>query len=170
MKNCSDDSDCVEDAYCHEAESTCRHNEPPTAEAGEDLEALEGTQVVLDGGNSMDPDSDSLEFTWTQLSGPSVQLQNQSGARATFTAPTIAEQVDLTFQLEVEAEGAADTDTTTITVLPIGESPGSGCAAGASDSPLKGTLLWLLLGAFPLFLRRMTSSGRSQGQSTTEKR
>ena len=52
-------------------------NTPPTADAGDDRDVEEETQVTLDGGRSDDPDGDNtaLTYLWTQTGGtPTVAL------------------------------------------------------------------------------------------------
>ena len=44
-------------------------NGRPVADAGQDRTIDAGTRVVLDGSGSFDPDGDSLNYEWTQISG-----------------------------------------------------------------------------------------------------
>jgi len=46
-----------------------------------------GVEVVLNAGASYDPDGDPLNFSWTQISGPTINLIT-SGSTAKFTAPS----------------------------------------------------------------------------------
>ena len=80
-----------------------RENYGPTANAGVDQTVEEGTSVTLDGGRSSDPDLNSLNYTWTQVGGPSVTLVNPSSATPSFTAPRLsAESATLVFQARRE--------------------------------------------------------------------
>jgi hypothetical protein len=84
-----------------------RENYGPTANAGADQTVEEGTAVTLDGNRSSDPDLNSLNFTWTQVSGPSVTLVNPSSATPSFTAPRLSSQsATLVFRLVV-SDGTA---------------------------------------------------------------
>ena len=60
---------------------------PPVADAGTDqLEIMTGDLVTLDGSGSYDDDpGDVLDYTWTQLLGPAMQLSDPYGAQPTFT-------------------------------------------------------------------------------------
>jgi hypothetical protein len=95
-------------------------NSAPVANAGPDLTVAAGSTVRLDGRKSFDPDFTPLTFTWTQESGPPVDL-NASGAAATFTAPALpmgGAPVTLTFRLTV-SDGITTpdpSDTVTVTV------------------------------------------------------
>lgn len=75
-------------------------NQPPAANAGPDQTVDEDTAVTLTSA-STDPDGDALTATWTQTSGPAVTLASQSAAAVAFTAPEVAGDTTLTFQLEV---------------------------------------------------------------------
>ena len=79
-----------------------RENYGPTADAGPNQTVEEGTSVTLDGSRSSDPDLNSLNYTWTQVSGPSVTLVNPSSATPTFTAPRLSSEfAALDFRLVV---------------------------------------------------------------------
>jgi hypothetical protein len=99
-------------------------NLPPTADAGVDQMVLQGTQVILDGSQSHDgepePDGAIASWSWVQIGGPAVTLQNATGATASFTAPRLKGQKNLilTFELTVtDDDGATATDRVQITVV-----------------------------------------------------
>ncbi len=75
-------------------------NNPPTANAGADLNVLSGALVSLNGSGT-DPDNDPLTFAWSQLSGPTVSLSGANTAAASFTAPDVSRDTYLTFRLKV---------------------------------------------------------------------
>lgn len=91
-------------------------NQPPVASAGADQSVLAGTSVTLSAAGSSDPDAgDTLSYEWTQLSGPSVTLNDANAQQATFTAP--ASTGTLVFQLTVtDSAGGRATDTVQISV------------------------------------------------------
>jgi hypothetical protein len=63
-------------------------NYGPLADAGQDQDVLTGTLVTLDGTGTIDLDDpyESLTFTWSQLGGPAVTLDDLSSDRPSFTA------------------------------------------------------------------------------------
>ena len=76
-------------------------NRAPTANAGPDRTATEGSVVVLVGLGS-DPDGDPLDFSWQQTGGTPVSLAEADTATATFKAPVGGAGSVLTFQLIVD--------------------------------------------------------------------
>ena len=80
-------------------------NQPPNANAGPDQNVTVNTLVTLNGSGSNDPDGgpSPLTFSWAQLSGPAVTLNNPNTASPTFTPTTTGTRV---FRLTV-SDGAA---------------------------------------------------------------
>ncbi|MHA1569673.1 MAG: PKD domain-containing protein, partial [Alphaproteobacteria bacterium] len=74
-------------------------NQPPVADAGDDAEVAAGQIVILDGGESYDPDGDAITYAWTQLDGATVTLTGADEVGPTFTAPEVGEYE---FQLVVD--------------------------------------------------------------------
>ena len=96
-------------------------NQAPTADAGPDQTVASGAAVNLNGTGSSDPDGDSLDYSWTQTSGPAVTLSGANTATPSFTAPV--GPATLVFQNEVcDPEPLCDTDSVTINVdeVPVG--------------------------------------------------
>ena len=92
----------------------------PTANAGPDLTGAPGESVTLQGTNSTNPYGAWWRMThqWTQLSGPSVTLDEPTHGDPTFTIPAdAAGGTTLEFQLTVtDKEGESDSDTVVVTV------------------------------------------------------
>ena len=92
-------------------------NQPPTVDAGEDQNQIEGIEVTLSG-SATDADGGISTYSWSQLSGTEVVLVDSDGAQASFIAPAVDADTNLTFQLLVtDNDGASAIDTVTITVL-----------------------------------------------------
>ena len=91
-------------------------NQDPTADAGEDRSASSGETIALSGSGS-DPDEDPLTYSWSQIAGPQVQINDPNAASATFEAPEVEEAAELAFRLTVsDGQGGSATDEVTITV------------------------------------------------------
>ena len=92
--------------------------EKPVANAGSNQTMDEGTTVTLDGSASSAPEGESItSYSWTQLSGPSVTLNDAASVALQFTAPDVGESTQLQFQLTVTASnGETDQSTVVITV------------------------------------------------------
>ncbi|MEK9142842.1 MAG: PKD domain-containing protein, partial [Nitrospirota bacterium] len=100
-------------------------NQPPMAHAGPDQTKNEQTLVTLDGGGSLDPDLDTLSYSWTQTGGPSVLLTGANTASPTFTAPNVAAGgAFLTFQLVVhDGQASSIADTVQVAVVNVNDPP-----------------------------------------------
>ena len=83
-------------------------NEPPVAHAGEDWTVAQNATIMLDGGESSDPEGGELNYSWRLVSGgatPKVVLRDADTASPTFVAPGgLTEDVILTFGLTVTDE------------------------------------------------------------------
>ncbi len=96
-------------------------NSAPIAQAQSPAQVVEGETVTLSGAQSSDPDGVVSQFSWRQVSGPSVSLGNANTANATFQAPLVNVASSLTFELTVtDEDGASNADTvsTTIEIAP----------------------------------------------------
>lgn len=94
-------------------------NQPPVSKAGLDISSGELSNIVqLDGSGSYDPDGDDLQFSWSQLSGPSVTLEQIDQPKAQFLAAQVETQTTLTFRLTVSDNELSDSDEIVVTLLP----------------------------------------------------
>jgi len=101
---------------------TFQDNRTPTANAGVNMSGINAGQVVtLNGSASSDPDGDALSYQWTQVSGPAVTLSDANAASPSFTAPDVAADAQLVFELVVN-DGSVDSAPArvTVSVRPVG--------------------------------------------------
>ncbi|WP_435333563.1 PKD domain-containing protein [Haloarchaeobius sp. TZWWS8] len=94
-------------------------NTPPTADAGSDTTVFEQQSTALDGSGSSDSDGTITDYQWQIVSDPSGQasLSNADQETATFNAPDVSSDTDVTVELTVtDNGGATDTDSIVVTV------------------------------------------------------
>ena len=75
----------------------------PTADAGAAFAAERGIPAMLDGSASTPAGRGELDFIWTQVVGPRVELTDRYAERPSFTAP--AEDGELAFELTTSQVG-----------------------------------------------------------------
>ena len=112
-----------------------RVNHPPVADAGTGQTVRPGATVTLNGSLSSDPDSDPLQFMWTQLSGPTVSLTGASTSTPSFTAPNVFSPTTLVFRLAV-SDGLAASVPSDVPVTVTNNTP---VCSAATASP---SVLW----------------------------
>ena len=98
---------------------TVKHiNHNPTANAEKNQTVTPGYVVSLDGTGSKDPDGDPLSYSWVQVDGPSVKIDDSKTAVVTFTAPKdISSDTDMIFELTVrDSKNATSKDSVKVTV------------------------------------------------------
>ena len=135
-----------EDAYVFKLAAEPPPAVDPTAKAGLDQTADEGTLVTLDGSASSDPNGDPLHYHWAQIAGPSVTLSDPAAARPSFTAPSVPiGGATLSFRLTVDdGVHASEPDTVDITVTNVNQAPVA--QAGADQTVQEGSLVTLRAG------------------------
>jgi PGF-pre-PGF domain-containing protein/PGF-CTERM protein len=94
-------------------------NDAPVADAGLDQTVNATDTVQLDGTGSSDPNNDDLNYTWSQVAGPSVDLSNSESATPTFAAPDLDTPIEVVFELQVSDGELTDTDAVNVTVEPV---------------------------------------------------
>ena len=90
-------------------------NNGPSANAGPDRDVDENTQLTLSCFGE-DPDGDTLMYSWTQLSGPSVELINANSSTLSFVSPTVVQTTILVFECTVTDGEFSHSDTVNVTV------------------------------------------------------
>ena len=112
-------------------------NAPPTAQAGTNQDAGRGQEVRLTGWGNDDAD-DELSYSWTQISGPLVELSDATAVTPVFTSPN--EFGALVFSLTVsDGEHESAPDTVTITIRNLAPT----AAAGPIQTVAHGTRVTL---------------------------
>jgi hypothetical protein len=140
-------------------------NQKPIANAGPDQpNVLAGGPVTLDGGLSSDPEGTALRHQWTQVGGPSVQLSDNTAVRPSFTAPDVATDTELAFNLVVTDSDPADprtSDAATVRVT-VRNNPNGAPSAVAVSQVVNGGSTVILDGS------GSTDAGQPAGQGVVQ--
>jgi len=100
-------------------------NDLPLANAGLDQTVSPGDIVTLDGGKSSDSDGDITSYSWEQIAGPKVLLNNADTANPSFRAPNVTD-TKLTFALTTKDNKGANSNNfaaTDIIMSPVNHPP-----------------------------------------------
>lgn len=95
-------------------------NQAPTVNAGSDQTVNEDTSVQLSV-TAADSDGTIESYSWSQSSGQSVTISNSETANASFTAPSLNNDVEITLTFTVvvlDNDGASSSDSISVTVSP----------------------------------------------------
>ena len=119
---------------------TVNPNHAPVAIAGVVRTAAVGEVVTLNGTASTDREGDPLSFAWEQVGdGPTVPVKMGQGGLASFTVPSGAEGLRLSFRLHVSDPWSSADDTAVILVVPAAAATpalaGDKASAPPSDAP-----------------------------------
>jgi hypothetical protein len=120
-------------------------NNAPTVSGGTFVEVASGAAVTLDAGTATDLDNDQLTYAWSQIGGNSVTLTGANTAHPTFTAPAVAANTVIGFQVTItDGNGGSVTSRTSVTIdapaaaavtPPVAQASSSGgCSTGGSSS------------------------------------
>ncbi|MEQ9617358.1 MAG: Ig-like domain-containing protein [Phycisphaerales bacterium] len=103
-------------------------NDPVIVNEGPDQIVSEG-DVVTFNASTVDPEGAGTIQSWTQVSGPAVELSDADTLSPSFTAPDLEADTDLVFEIEV-SDGE---NTTTKQVVVTVQAANQGPVVGASD-------------------------------------
>lgn len=121
-----------------------RDNTAPVAKAkASDNTVKNGAEVTLSAAESSDADGDTLSFTWSQVAGPEVSLANANTVEASFIAPSVQEQTELTFEVSVSDGYESHVAQAKVTVLPKASKKWYEGSFGAFIAALALPLVWL---------------------------
>ncbi|MEO0550023.1 MAG: peroxidase family protein [Pseudomonadota bacterium] len=99
-------------ASCSDSDST---NTAPVVEIGATITATEGDQVQVSA-SVVDAEGDAA-LTWTQISGPTVELTSSNTASTSFRAPNVRDEQDVILRLTADdGSNAPVSDTVTVTI------------------------------------------------------
>ena len=97
------------------ADGTQLFNYKPVAAAGQDQIVNPGNTVVLDASGSYDQDGEIESYSWTQVSGDTINIEFSDSVVARFTMPEQGGGVDIELTV-ADNNGALDLDTTRIVI------------------------------------------------------
>lgn len=117
------------------------NNIAPVADAGDDVAAEVGELVRLDGGDSYDPEEDTLTYSWALMSSPSG-----SGAKlinSTWADPEIFIDKDGTYEVMLTVSDGALSDTDTVIINATRPNDAPTADAGTDQTVYVGTTVTL---------------------------
>ncbi|NVJ22557.1 histidine kinase [Myxococcus sp. AM011] len=122
-----------------------RDNRKPVVTANNSYTVHEGSGVKMRA-TGTDADGDELAYTWSQIAGPSVQIQDADKAEASFVAPDVSETSVLLFRVRA-SDGVSTSDAVevSVTVRNLADEGGCSAAGGSATSALVPALAMLAL-------------------------
>ncbi|MEM9570251.1 MAG: peroxidase family protein [Pseudomonadota bacterium] len=91
-------------------------NAAPVISIGEAQSVVEGTTVQIDA-TASDPNGDTVTMSWSQISGPDVELSSTNSLTTQFQAPNVNQSVSIVLRLTVtDSRGLSASQDLTITV------------------------------------------------------
>ncbi|RNC81702.1 MAG: hypothetical protein ED559_07920 [Phycisphaera sp.] len=101
--------------------------------------AFRGVRVYEEG--SAQISADDLEYTWEQVSGPAVVLDDASATSPTFDSPAVDSDTELVFKVTVRDGEDFRTDEVTVHVAPVNDAPTdiSFTGGGVAENAAAGT-------------------------------
>lgn len=99
-------------------------NHPPIANAGTNQTVNEGSIAAL-AGTAFDPDGNTLDIQWSQISGPAITLLNDTTLTPSFIAPSVTRaETNVVLELDVDdGFGGTATSQTSIHIANVNHAP-----------------------------------------------
>lgn len=153
-----------EKAYVDTISLTLQNAAPVAAVAQGSMTVESGATVTLDASTSTDADMDTLTYQWTQVANdaPQVTIDNATSAEASFTAPDVSADTQITLEVTVtDTSGSTSTAQVQVTVQAPAPAPApaptpapapQNSSSGGSTSGILAVCMALMV------LRRFTSS------------
>ena len=98
-------------------------NSPPTANAGQDQEVVEGSMVSLDGTASDTDPGDTLTYAWAHNSTLTISFADRTDLDTAFTAPNVDSDTVVQFTLTVSDGTASVSYSMLVTITPLESKP-----------------------------------------------
>ncbi|WP_169740492.1 PKD domain-containing protein, partial [Pseudidiomarina atlantica] len=115
-------------------------NTAPTVTASASASQVNANTAVTLTANASDADGDTLSYSWAQTAGPNVSLSGANTSSASFTAPELTSDAQLSFQVSVsDGTAAAVTASVNVTVLavaPVNDAPSAVVAPVTGPQPV----------------------------------
>ena len=128
-------------------------NLPPVADAGITQSVNQNDLVTLNGSGS-DSDGTITSYSWQQITGIPVTLNNSNTQTPTFTAPSVTNVTVLTFELTVTDNGGAIGTDQVVIVVNNPNTGGGGSSFGGGGSSGIGSFDYMIILLLPFFVVR----------------
>ncbi|MFB6187861.1 MAG: fibronectin type III domain-containing protein, partial [Halobacteriaceae archaeon] len=83
------------------------------------MEVRSGSNTILFANLSTDSIKSGISYSWSQIGGPDIKIQNENSKQVSFTAPDVETQRVISFEVTItNSQGLSDSDEVHITVSP----------------------------------------------------
>lgn len=131
-------------------------NTAPVVSAGSAQTVSSGSSVLLQASAS-DAEFNTLSYQWSQISGPTVSLNQPQALSTRFTAPVVNSSTQLVFRFTADDGSSQSSAEVTITVTPASSGGGNSGDSGGGSLAFSWLLILALLLSQRLGKHRQTS-------------